>query len=182
MLMAQKPLDVDWTAIEAEYIGGQSLTTIATAYGISRSTVAGRARRGKWEQKRGKAAAFVGLTGTARNGAGLRLLFASEDTTGDPVEDITNKCLRIVKTGLDRIEVGMAEVDPKDAGTIRSYCSSLRDLQTVAGAFAGMTRAEIAARIEQIQRQRQIDEEYGTGVVMIPSVEPVEPVEVLENG
>lgn len=170
-----KALNVNWEAIKTEYIGGQSINRLAEKYGVARSTITNRVVRGGWTDMRMKAAAIVGITPTGRNGKGLQMLFGNEKAEGlDPIEAITDQCLRVVRTGLDRIEAGMGIVDPKDAQTIRSYCSSLKDLQSVAGAFAGMTRQEIAARIEQIQRQRQIDEEYGTGIVMIPEVQPVE--------
>lgn len=167
-----RKLNVNWEAIKTEYVGGKSIRNLADKYGISQSTISAKVVRGKWTEERNRTAAVVGITPTGRNGKGLQMLFGDEKADGlDPIEAITDQCLRVVKTGLDRIEAGMGVVDPKDAQTIRSYCSSLKDLQSVAGAFAGMTRQEIAARIEQIQRQRQIDEEYGTGIVMIPSVE-----------
>jgi len=166
-------VQANWDAIKTAYISGMSLSSLAKQYGVNRSTIANHASIGHWHEARVKAGAVLGASVTGRNGEGMRLLFDS-DKPADRIEDITDQCLRVVKTGLDRIEAGMGIVDPKDAQTIRSYCSSLKDLQSVAGAFAGMTRAEIAARIEQIQRQRQIDEEYGTGIVMIPEVQPVE--------
>jgi len=171
-VMTMTRLNVNWDQLRTEYIGGKSINTLSDRYGVSRSTIANHVRREKWTDMRNRAAAIVGITPTARNGKGIQMLFGSEKSEGlDPIEQITDQCLRVVKTGLDRIEAGMGIVDPKDAQTIRSYCSSLKDLQSVAGAFAGMTRQEIAARIEQIQRQRQIDEEYGTGIVMIPAVQ-----------
>ena len=163
-------VQANWDAIKTAYISGMSLSALAKQYGVNRSTIANHASIGHWHEARVKAGAVLGASVTGRNGEGMRLLFDGDKPT-DRIEDITDQCLRVVKTGLDKIESGMLMVDPKDSGTIRSYCSSLKDLQSVAGAFAGMTRAEIAARIEQIQRQRQIDEEYGTGIVMIPAVE-----------
>ena len=179
-----KPLpDADWVSIKQAYIQGCSLNEVAQMFGVNRSTIANHARTGKWQEAREKYGAKHKQIVRRRPGTNttLQLLFNSGSAdVQDPVAVITEQCLRIVRVGLDRIEVGMSQVAPNDSNTIRSLCSSLKDLQTVAGAFAGMTRAEIAARIEQIQRARQADEEGGTGVVMIPAVQELE--EVSEDG
>lgn len=175
---------VDWDSMRAAYINGASLTDLAKVYGVNRSTIANHCRYGGWSEAREEAGVRTGTVRRRRagvNGGTLALLFNSGAADGvDQIQIVHDQCIRIVRTGLDRIEAGMGKVSPSDAGTIRSYCQSLKDLQTVAGAFAGMTRQEIAARIEQIQRQRQIDDEYGSGVVMIPAVQ--EPVEVPDDG
>ena len=162
---------VDWDAIRDEFVSGVSLSTLALKYGVGRSALGTRCARGRWsdlreegvEPKRGRPAlALV----TKREV--MAQMFAAEGAR-DAVDDITEQCIRIVKTGLDKIEAGMSSVNPTDTSQIRAYTSSLRDLQSVAGAFAGLTRQEIAARIESIQRRSE-EEQEGTGVVVIPAV------------
>lgn len=174
-----KKLEVDWNAVQVDYVLGKSLNNLAEIYGISRSTIANHASRGKWMEARSRASAILGTGACGHVSKGMQLLFGS-DAEKDPIEEITDRCLRIVKTGLDKIEVGMGAVNPADSATIRSFCASLKDLQAVAGAFCGLTRQEISVRIENIQRQRQMEENGGTGVVVIPAVQELE--EVTEDG
>jgi len=43
-----KPLDIDWKAIEKDFVGGKTRSFIASTYGISLNTLSCKARRGKW--------------------------------------------------------------------------------------------------------------------------------------
>lgn len=158
----------DWTAIRASFIGGCSFTELSNKYGIPRSTISNRAYREKWGVERAEKRT------RALPPDQYKMLFDGES---DPIEAVTRQCLRIVNVGLDKVELGMSCVDPSDTTMIRAYCASLKDLQTVAGAFAGMTRKEIAARIESLEKRQALlaGEEGDTGVVMIPVVQMVKP-------
>lgn len=161
---------VDWDKIRDEFVAGESLSTLANRYGIGRSAIGTRCARGKWAELRpsgvGKGPGRPPMLVTKQEV--MAQMFAT-DRPKDDIDDITARCIRIVRTGLDKIEAGMTTVNPTDTAQIRAYTSSLRDLQTVAGAFAGMTRQEIAARIESLSRKAE-EEQEGTGVVVIPAV------------
>ena len=43
-----KPLDIDWKAIEKDFVGGKTRSFIASTYGLSLNTLSCKARRGKW--------------------------------------------------------------------------------------------------------------------------------------
>lgn len=158
----------DWTAIRAAFIAGVSYTELSNRYGIPRSTIVNRAYKEKWGLERQEKRSRQLTPGQ------YKLLFDGES---DPIEAVTRQCLRIVNVGLDKVELGMSCVDPADTTMIRAYCASLKDLQTVAGAFAGMTRKEIAARIESLEKKQALlaGEDGETGVVMIPVVQMVKP-------
>jgi hypothetical protein len=43
-----KPLDIDWKAVEKDFVGGKTRSFIASTYGLSLNTLSCKARRGKW--------------------------------------------------------------------------------------------------------------------------------------
>lgn len=161
-----KPLQVNWSAMKADYVEhGMSLSDIAKRYAINRNTLGNHAKRYKWNDDRLKRRYNPYLTEPLET-------FSSDDLANkDPVELIQEQCLRIVRSGLDKIESGMLALNPKDAQGIRQYTTSLRDLQAVAGAYNGLTAKEMIARIENLIKGKTGDEDGDTGVVVIPAVE-----------
>jgi len=157
---------VNWAAMHDDYVNhGMSLSDIAKRYAINRNTLGNHAKRYKWNDDRLKRKYNPYLTEP------LETFSDDELRDKDPVDIIRDQCLRIVRSGLDKVESGMLALNPKDAQGIRQYTTSLRDLQAVAGAYNGLTAKEMLARIDSLIKGKAGDEDADTGVVVIPAVE-----------
>lgn len=146
---------MDWKSIKAEYIaGGTSYRKLADKYGVSFSTLKEIARREKWtdlkEQAQHKAdTKFADLMGEKQANRSAK------------INDVADKLLDKIK--------GMIEMECVSSQAIKQLTSALKDIKEVKGIKSDIDLREQEARINNLRRQAEADNDPKGIVVKIGS-------------
>lgn len=146
---------MDWKSIKAEYIaGGTSYRKLADKYGVSFSTLKEIARREKWtdlkEQAQHKAdTKFADLMGEKQANRSAK------------INDVADKLLDKIKE--------MIDMECVSSQAIKQLTSALKDIKEVKGIKSDIDLREQEARIDNLRRQAEADNEPKDIVVKMGS-------------
>lgn len=153
--MPARKKNVDWKAIENEYISdlSSSFRSLSEKYGISASAIHRNAKEGGWSEKREQ---FEDKSGKA----------ALEKLISERAKSEVKRLKKIYKATdslIDKVAKSIERVDPRNTLAIRQLSSSLKELRVMEGIDKG------------------VPGEGDGGVVILPTINqltpPKEPVE-----
>lgn len=143
---------MDWKRIKAEYLaGGTSYRKLAEKYGISRSKLQSRATRESW----------VDLKGQAQAKTESKIVDLISDQTAKKAVDIIDVADKL----LEKIEaIAETVVDPD---SIKKLTSAIKDLKDVKGLKSEADTREQEARIRNLEKQAEKDENDSEDITVI---------------
>lgn len=146
---------MDWKSIKAEYIaGGTSYRKLAKKYGVSFSTLRGIAEREKWTD----------LKAQAQHRANTKLAKTIGEQNGTysvSINDVADKLLEKI--------TAMIELECVSSQAIKQLTSALKDIKDVKGIKSDIDMREQEARIDNLRRQAEANDESKDIVVKIGS-------------
>lgn len=150
-------MDFDWTKIKTEYITDESMSyrKLAKKYGINYTTIGERARKEDWAKEREQ----------------FRTKTLSKTLTkiAERQSDRTARFFSLTDTLYDKLVEALSLVDPSDTQGIRQITASLKDLKEMQSLKSDADIREQEARIRNLERQAQAEEESKDVVVTIAS-------------
>ncbi|MDR2093013.1 MAG: hypothetical protein LBP58_06840 [Azoarcus sp.] len=159
--MSNERKNVDWAAIEGEYLAGiDSVNAIANKHGIAEGTIRARAKKNGWSRdpagtkRQIVAAAMAGVTSQITNDV-IRNI---EDAAAADIDDM-NRALRIQRQCLVRLEAALQAVtDPKEIRIIANATNeAMESIRGIRGLDAPVTvtsrELEGDALIEELRRR-----------------------------
>jgi len=160
--MPAKKKDIDWKAVENEYITDASCSfrSLSEKYGISASAIHSHAKDGGWAEKREH---FENKSGAA----------ALEKLIAERAKTEARRLTKIYKATdklIDKVARAIEKVNPLNTLAIRQLSSSLKEVRVMEGIDKGVPEADEG------------------GVVLLPTINALEPPpedregEALEDG
>ncbi len=135
----------DWQAIKAEYITTDtSYRKLAKKYGLNYNTISERGKSEDWVEERNQ----------------YRAKTHSEiiDAIGDQQVDRAARIRTVADELLDKIEF-MVEGADLTAKDVRALVASIKDLKEIQGVKSELDRREQEARIANLQKQAEKDDD-----------------------
>lgn len=154
----------DWSAIKTEYITTQtSYRKLADKYGVHKDTIARRAKDESWADSRRHHTDKVQT----------KLLEADTKkkvTRAERLKGVADKLLDAVDGFIDAAVI--AGVSTIDTQSMKHLSGVLKDLKEIQGIKSDLDRQEQEAKIAQLRRQANLDddEDDGIGVIILPPV------------
>ena len=150
----ERSIPVDYKKIKSEYIaGGTSYRKLAEKYGVSFSTLKDIARKEKWTDLRAK----------AQHKADTK--FA--DMIGEKQAVRSAKIIDVAEKLLDKISDTIDAMDVIDSQSLKHFTSALKDLKDIKGFKSDIDLREQEARIRNLEKQAEAEEESKDIVVNI---------------
>lgn len=137
---------MDWKRIKTEYIaGGTSYRKLAEKYGVSQSTLRKVAAKEQWTELRNK----------ARTKTDTKVIDAISDKEADKqikIVDVADKLLAKISETIDKLSA-------IDSQSLKHFTSALKDLKDIKGFKSEADRREQEARIRNLEKQAEADNE-----------------------
>lgn len=154
---------VDWQAIKTEYITtATSYRELARKYGIAYRTVSMKGKEEGWVELRNQ---FVAKT-------------SSEiiDAIGEQQVDRAVRFRTVADKLLDKIEAIVDSVEAQDINpkSLRSLTAAVKDLKEIQGIKSNLDMQEQQARIDNLRKQVQKDEDHTDVIEVVFAAGPEE--------
>lgn len=144
----------DWQAIKTEYITTQtSYRKLAQKYGIHYKVISDRGKNEKWVELRSQHRDKT-LTKT------LDKISQQEANRAARIYSVADKLLNKIEAMADRPE-------PLTEKGLRALTASVKDLRDVLGVKSDLDKQEQRARIANLEKQSQKNDDSSTGVVEV---------------
>lgn len=137
---------MDWKKIKTEYIaGGTSYRKLAEKYNVSFSTLRKVAAKEKWTELRDK----------ARAKSDTKIIEAISTKDAKKVLSIIDAADALLTKLIDTVEA----MEVVDSQSLKHFTSALKDLKEIKGDKSELDRKEQEARIANLRRQAEADNE-----------------------
>lgn len=148
---------MDWDKIKTEYITDDSTSyrKLAKKYGINYVTIGDRARKEGWAKEREQFR--------------TKSLTKTLNKIAERQSDRAARFFTLTDTLYDKLKEALSLVDPTDTQGIRQITASLKDLKEMQSLKSDADMREQEARIRNLERQAQAEEESNDVVVTIAS-------------
>lgn len=139
---------MDWQSIKTEYITTDtSYRKLAKKYGVSYTTIGEKARKEDWQKER-EQFRDKSLSKT------LRKIAEGQAKRASRLQTVTDKLLSKIEKAVDLIDM-----DVFDTQAIRQITASLKDIKEIQMIRSEADMREQEARIKNLQRQADKDED-----------------------
>jgi transposase-like protein len=137
---------LDWKRIKAEYIaGGTSYRKLAEKYGVSFSTLRKVAAKEHWSE--------------LRNNVGTKRDIELVETLGVKTAEIDDKYFRLVDKLFDRAEEVIEQTPQWSANMLKEMATAMKYLKECKGVKSEADMREQEARIRNLEKQAEADNE-----------------------
>jgi uncharacterized protein YqfA (UPF0365 family) len=148
---------LDWSKIKTEYITDESTSyrKLAKKYGINYTTIGEKARKEGWKQEREQ---FQ-----------TKSLSKTLNKIAERQSDRAAKFFVLTDALYDKLVEALKLVDPNDTQGLRQLTASVKDWRDMHSIKSDADMREQEARIRNLEKQAQADEESNDVVVTIAS-------------
>lgn len=152
---------MDWKKIKTEYIaGGTSYRKLAEKYNVSFSTLRKVAAKEKWTELRDK----------ARAKSDTKIIEAISTKDAKKVLSIIDAADTLLTKLIDTVEA----MEVVDSQSLKHFTSALKDLKDIKGEKSEIDRREQEARIANLRRQAEADNDKSSDIEIVFEAGPEE--------
>ena len=152
---------MDWKKIKTEYIaGGTSYRKLAEKYDVSFSTLRKVAAKEKWTELRDK----------ARAKSDTKIIEAISTKDAKKVLSIIDAADALLTKLIDTVET----MEVVDSQSLKHFTSALKDLKEIKGDKSELDRKEQEARIANLRRQAEADNDKSSDIEIVFEAGPEE--------
>ena len=152
---------MDWKKIKTEYIaGGTSYRKLAEKYNVSFSTLRKTAAKEKWTELRDK----------ARAKSDTKIIEALSTKDAKKALSIIDAADALLTKLIDTVE----SMEVVDSQSLKHFTSALKDLKEIKGDKSELDRREQEARIANLRRQAEADNDKSSDIEIVFEAGPEE--------